>query len=128
MENMVPGLVVNQAVVAQHVDQELPFMATENLMMAAVRAGGDRQELHEHIRKHSLAARKQMVEQGLPNDLPQRLSTDPNFSGVDLGAVLQPANFVGRSPEQVHDFLNREVEPIRKKYPELLGQSRDVHV
>ena len=69
-----------------------------------------------------------MVEQGLPNDLPQRLSTDPNFSGVDLGAVLQPANFVGRSPEQVHDFLNREVEPIRKKYPELLGQSRDVHV
>ena len=126
--NMVPGLVVNQAVVAQHVDQELPFMATENLMMAAVRAGGDRQELHEHIRKHSLAARKQMVEQGLPNDLPQRLSTDPNFSGVDLGAVLQPANFVGRSPEQVHDFLNREVEPIRKKYPELLGQSRDVHV
>ena len=126
--NMVPGLIVNKAVVAQHVDQELPFMATENLMMAAVRAGGDRQELHERIRVHSLAARRQMVEQALPNDLTERLAKDPIFSGVDLESVFQPANFVGRSPEQVKDFLASEVEPIREKYPQLLGQTRDVHV
>jgi adenylosuccinate lyase len=126
--NVVPGLVVNAPVIARYVAAELPFMATENLMMAAVQLGGDRQDLHEAIRTHSLAAAARIKQGDGVNDLAERLAHDPAFQGVDFAAVLDPRQFVGRSPEQVDAFLAREVEPIRRRYPGLLGQRRDVHV
>jgi len=126
--NVVPGLVVNPPVIARHVAAELPFMATENLMMAAVRLGGDRQDLHERIRTHSLAAAARIKQGDGINDLTDRLAEDPAFRGIDLAAVLDARQFVGRSPEQVDAFLSREVEPIRRRHPDRLGQRRDVHV
>jgi adenylosuccinate lyase len=126
--NVVPGLVVNAPVIARHVAAELPFMATENLMMVAVQLGGDRQDLHEAIRIHSLAAAARIKQGDGINDLADRLANDPAFRGVDLNAVLDPRHFVGRSPEQVDAFLAGEVEPIRRRYPQSLGQRRDVHV
>ena len=126
--NVVPGLVVNPSVIARHVAAELPFMATENLMMAATRAGGDRQDLHERIRTHSLAAGARIKQGDGVNDLTERLTADPAFAGIDLAAVLDARQFVGRSPEQVAAFIRDEVEPIRARYPSLLAQRRDVHV
>ena len=126
--NVVPGLVVNPSVIARHVAAELPFMATENLMMAATRAGGDRQDLHERIRTHSLAAGGRIKQGDGVNDLTDRLAGDPAFAGIDLAAVLDARQFVGRSPEQVAAFLRDHVEPIRARYPAGLGQRRDVHV
>ncbi len=126
--NVVPGLVVNAPVIARHVTAELPFMATENLMMAGVQLGGDRQDLHERVRTHSLAAAARIKQGDGMNDLAERIAGDPAFRGIDLAAVLDARQFVGRSPEQVDAFLSQEVEPVRRRYPELLGQRRDVHV
>jgi adenylosuccinate lyase len=126
--NVVPGLVVHPAVIARHVSDELPFMATENLLMAGVQAGGDRQELHERIRIHSLAAAARLKEGAGQNDLIERLRNDPAFAALDFVTLLDPRRFVGRSPEQVADFVASEVEPIRRQHPELRGQKRDVHV
>ncbi len=126
--NIVPGLVVHPAVIARHVRDELPFMATENLLMAAVRAGGDRQDLHERLRAASLTAAARLKEGAEGNDLIDRLRLDPAFAQVDLTDVLDPTRFVGRSPEQVAAFLTEEVEPIRRRYPEALRQNREVDV
>ena len=126
--NVVPGLVVNPPVIARHVASELPFMATENLMMAAVQLGGDRQDLHERIRTHSLAAAARIKQGDGVNDLADRLAQDDAFREVDLASVLDAHQFVGRAPEQVDAFLAREVEPIRRRHPGRLGQRRDVHV
>jgi adenylosuccinate lyase len=125
--NVVPGLSVHPPVIAAHVAAELPFMATENLLMAAVQAGGDRQDVHERIRTHSLAAAAR-IKNGEPNDLLARLRDDEAFCAVDFDEVLDPHQFVGRSPAQVETFLEREVEPIRRRYPQLCGQTREVHV
>lgn len=125
--NVVPGLTVNEAVVARHVREELPFMATENVLMHAVRAGGDRQELHERIRRHSLAARAE-TNAGRDNDLLSRLREDPSFANVDLDAALDPAAYTGRSADQVVSFVAEVIEPIRARYPGRLGQSREVRV
>ena len=92
------------------------MMATENILMAAVRAGGDRQQLHETIRKHSHDAVKMMKEQGGENDLAERLTSDKSFDQVDLGAAMEPSQFVGRAAEQVDEFIDRIVDPIRQKY------------
>jgi adenylosuccinate lyase len=126
--NVVPGLVVHPAVVARRLAAELPFMATENLLMAAVQAGGDRQDLHERIRTHSVAAASRLKEGATDNDLLDRLRADPAFPKLDYSNVMDPSRYVGRSPEQVVAFVDSEVEPIRQRYPELLGQRRDVHV
>lgn len=125
--NIVPGLVVNPAVIEQHTAAELPFMATENLLMAAVQAGGDRQDLHERIRTHSLAAVAE-VKAGRRNDLIERLSGDPAFAGADLQTALEPRRYVGRSPEQVTEFMGSEVEPVRRRYPTLRARQREVEV
>ncbi len=126
--NVVPGLVVYPNVIARHVAEELPFMATENLMMAAVQRGADRQEVHEQIRRHSHAAGARIKGEGAANDLMDRLRGDKAFAGIDLDTVMDPVNFVGRSPEQVAAFVSEHVDPIRTRYPAALGQSRDVHV
>jgi adenylosuccinate lyase len=115
--NVVPGLVVHPSVVARHVAEELPFMATENLLMAAVQAGGDRQDLHERIRRHAMAAASRLKDGAVDNDLLHRIKADPAFPRLDFVDVLDPARYIGRSVRQVEEFLAREVEPIRRRYP-----------
>ena len=123
--NVVDGLVVYPKVIARHLDEELPFMATEEILMAGVRAGGDRQDLHERIRVHSVEAARMVKEQGRSNDLMERLQSDPAFAKVDLSAALDSRRFVGRAPEQVDTFLRDIVEPIRQKYASELGKKAD---
>lgn len=107
------GLVVYPKVIARHVAAELPFMATENVIMAMVRRGADRQEVHEAIRRHSVEAARRVKEEGLDNDLVDRIRADAFFAPIhaELDALLDPATFVGRAPQQVHAFVEREVEP-----------------
>lgn len=103
-------------------------MATENILMAAVAAGADRQEIHERIRVHSLAAGEQVKLHGKPNDLLARLRADAAFANVDIDAAMKPEDFFGRAPQQVDDFIDSEVAPIRDKYKSLLGQQADLRV
>ena len=116
--NVVPGLVVHPAVIARHVAAELPFMATENLLMAAVQAGGDRQDLHERIRVHAMAAASRLKEGAADNDLLDRIEHDPAFPPLDFQGLLEPSRYTGRSAQQVEAFLAQEVEPIRRRYPD----------
>src|SRR3954464_11359035 len=115
-QNVASGLVVYPQVIAKHLREELPFMATENILMAAVAAGGDRQTLHERIRQHSQAAAAVVKEQGGANDLIARLKADEAFAAVDIDAAIEPGKLVGRSKEQVDEFLNEIVSPIKKRY------------
>ncbi len=115
-QNVSSGLVVYPEVISRNLREELPFMATENIMMAAVAAGGDRQDLHERIRQHSQAAADVIKQQGGANDLLQRLSADEAFAGVDLHAATDVQQFVGRAPEQVSEFIASVVEPIREQW------------
>ena len=114
--NVARGLVVYPKVIQQYVAAELPFMATEEILMAACQRGGDRQTLHEVIRTHSQAASAEVKEQGRPNDLIARLAGDDHFQDVDLSAVLDPSRFIGRAPQQVERFVQQVVEPIRGRY------------
>ena len=118
MINVTSGLVVYPKVIHQHVMNELPFMATENIMMSAVKRGGNRQELHEQIRMHSMAAGKRIKEEGLENDLIDRIAADPMFglTREEIMSELDPQRYIGRSPEQVDDFLQNEVNPRISKY------------
>ncbi len=116
LKNVASGLVVYPHVIRERLMAELPFMATENILMAAVQGGGDRQELHESIRTHSQAAGRQVKEAGAPNDLIERLKRDAAFAKVNLDNVLDPSLYVGRAPEQVDEFIAEIVEPIRQRY------------
>ena len=115
-QNVAEGLVVYPEVIARNLREELPFMATENILMAAVAAGGDRQDVHERIRAHSQAAAAEVKQHGRPNDLLERLAADAAFAGVDLAAATDPHALTGRSAEQVDEFLAEVVEPIRRRY------------
>lgn len=127
--NIAKGLIVNVPVIARAVADALPYMATENLMMAAVARGADRQEVHECIRRHSHAVTAGMKEGTLTSrDLIARLQNDPAFKGIDIAAELQPIKYVGRAPEQVDEFIEREVEPIRQRYPDATSGSAEVTV
>ena len=127
--NVVEGLVVYPKVIARHLDEELPFMATEEILMAGVRGGGDRQELHERIRIHSIEAGKQVKEHGLSNDLIERLTSEPSFANVDLTIALDPKRFIGRAPEQVDGFIRDVIEPIRRRYADDLNREvEELHV
>jgi adenylosuccinate lyase len=128
--NVADGLVVYPKVIHQRVMNELPFMATENIMMSAVKKGGDRQELHEKIRRHSIAASKKVKEEGLENDLISRIAADPSF-GLDLAeleSVLEPSNFTGRAEQQVEEFVDSIVKPILAKNKDILGENAELTV
>lgn len=130
MLNVTKGLVVYPKVVEQRVMKELPFMATENIMMSAVKKGGDRQELHERLREHSIAAAKVVKEQGLENDLIDRICADETFqlSREEIDAILKPINFVGRSVEQVEEYLTETVRPVLQDNKEILGEDIELTV
>ncbi|MBX3426680.1 MAG: adenylosuccinate lyase [Pirellulales bacterium] len=119
--NVADGLVAYPEVIAKNLREELPFMATENILMAAVAAGGDRQDLHERIRVHSQAAAAEVKRHGRSNDLLDRLAADPAFAGVDLAAAVDARGLVGRAPEQVDEFLAEVVAPIRERYENLVA-------
>jgi adenylosuccinate lyase len=127
-QNVTEGLVVYPAVIRKHLEEELPFMATENILMEAVAAGGDRQQLHERIRQHSQAAAAVVKQEGRPNDLLDRLAKDPAFSGVDVRGATDASQFVGRAPQQVDEFLADVVEPIRQKYGADVDSQAEVNV
>ena len=114
--NVAGGLVVYPKVIAARIDSELPFMATENILMAVVKAGGNRQKLHEKIRVHSQAAAEQVKKFGKANDLIERLKKDTAFSKVDFRKVLNSADYIGRAPQQVDEFIAGTVRPAIKKY------------
>lgn len=128
LQNITTGLVVYPRVIAANLAAELPFMATENILMAAVQAGGDRQDLHERIRRHSLAAAQRVKQDGQPNDLLQRLQNDPAFAKVDLAAQTDARQFVGRAPQQVDEFLAEVVAPIRARYAAAATTSTELRV
>ncbi len=126
--NVARGLVVYPKTIEAALKAELPFMATEEILMAAVRAGGDRQALHEKIRTHSLAASEVVKNQGKPNDLIERLKTDAAFAKVNLDDVLDASKYVGRAPEQTQAFVEKVVEPIRKRYAAVIKTDAELKV
>lgn len=128
--NVADGLVVYPKVIEKHLLAELPFMATENIMMDVVKAGGDRQELHEKIRVHSMAAGRVVKEEGGENDLLQRISEDASFnvSLEQLQKTVKPENYVGRAPLQTTEFIDEVIKPILEENAELLGVEADIYV
>ena len=128
--NVVDGLVVYPKVIEKHMLAELPFMATENIMMDAVKAGGDRQELHERIRVLSMEAGKHVKEEGKENNLLELIAADPAFNMTleELQKSMEPSRYVGRAPRQVDNFLKNVVNPILEENKELLGVKAEINV
>jgi adenylosuccinate lyase len=126
--NVTGGLVVYPKVIAARVAAELPFMATENILMAAVKAGGNRQELHEKIRLYSHAAAAQVKKFGRPNDLINRLKADIAFRKVNFEKVLDTKHYIGRAPQQVDEFIRDIIMPIRRKYRKELSKKVELKV
>ena len=129
--NVASGLVVHEKVIEKHVLEELPFMASENILMDAVKRGGNRQDLHERIRVHSLEAGRNVKDLGLPNNLIDLIAGDPMFgmSREELTAHLEPGRYIGRCPQQVEEFLAADVAPVLEKYPgAALGKNADLKV
>ena len=128
--NVSDGLVVYPKVIEQRLKKELPFMATENIMMDAVKRGADRQELHERIRVHSMAASKVVKEEGGDNDLLERIAADPIFGVTmeELEEIMHPEKYVGRAPQQTEHFIGHEVADVLKKYGDLKVEQAEINV
>ena len=128
--NVCDGLVVYEKVIRQRVMNELPFMATENIMMDAVKKGGNRQELHEKLRVHSQAAARVVKEEGGRNDLVERIAGDSAFmvTREEIEAILQPEKFIGRSKEQVEEYLSEVIQPLLEENEALLGEKQELSV
>ena len=128
--NVVDGLVVYPKVIEKHLMAELPFMATENIMMDAVKAGGDRQELHERIRELSMEAGRNVKEKGLDNNLLELIAADPafNLSLDELKKTMDPSRYVGRSPKQVEEFLEEVIKPLLEENEGELGLTAQINV
>ena len=128
--NVVDGLVVYDKVIYQRFMKEIPFMATENIMMDAVKRGGDRQELHERIREHSMAAGAVVKQEGKENDLVDRIAGDPAFGMTKemIVELLEPKNFVGRAPQQTEEFITEVVKPVLAANSDLLGMTAEITV
>ncbi|MEM9187362.1 MAG: adenylosuccinate lyase [Planctomycetota bacterium] len=127
-ENIACGMVVYPKVIERNLGEELPFMVTENILMEAVKAGGDRQELHERIRQHSVAAGERIKGEGAANDLLGRIQSDEAFAAVDLAQAADPSKLTGRAAEQVEEFVKRIVGPIRRRYAGKLGGGEELRV
>jgi adenylosuccinate lyase len=128
--NVADGLVVYPKVIRQHLQRELPFMATENILMDAVKRGGDRQQLHERIREHSMAAARVVKEEGGENDLLGRIAADPAFgvTAEELGRLVSPERFVGRAPEQTEEFIRDTVGPVLERYREVPDRRAEISI
>jgi adenylosuccinate lyase len=128
--NVVDGLVVYEKVIHKRIMEELPFMATETILMEGVKRGGDRQELHEQIRVHSMEAGKMVKVEGKSNDLIERILADSSFdmSEEEIKTILRPESFVGRAPEQVVEFIQSHIQPILTENKEVLGRKVELHV
>ena len=128
--NVVDGLVVYDKVIYQRFMKEIPFMATENIMMDAVKRGGNRQELHERIREHSMAAGAVVKKEGKENDLVDRIAGDPAFGMTKemIEEILDPKNFVGRAPQQTEEFINEVVKPVLDANSDVLGMTAEINV
>ncbi|MBQ9413947.1 MAG: adenylosuccinate lyase [Clostridia bacterium] len=128
--NVVDGLVINRAVIERRLMAELPFMATENIMMDGVKRGGDRQELHEAIRTHSMAAAARVKQGDGVNDLLDRIAADPAFGVTreELEKTLDPVRYVGRAPEQTDRFLAQQIQPVLDAHADLLGVQVEIRV
>ena len=128
--NITEGIVVYERVIARRVMEKLPFMATENIMMSAVKKGGYRQVLHEQLRVHSQAAARVVKEEGGENDLIDRIVADPlfNLKKEEIVSILDPKNFTGRAPSQVTEFLNECVNPLLQQNKEILGEHAELNV
>jgi adenylosuccinate lyase len=128
--NVVDGLVVYEKVIDKHLRSELPFMATENIMMDAVKAGGDRQELHERIRELSMEAAKNVKQNGEDNNLLELIAADPDFnmSIETLKKTMDPKKYVGRAPEQVDAYLKNVIKPMLNENKDVLGMHADINV
>jgi adenylosuccinate lyase len=123
--NIVEGIDVFPKVIEKNLNEVLPFMATEEILMAGVRAGGDRQELHEAIRVHSLEAAEQVKVHGTENDLIDRLKNDSAFAGINLEDALDARKYIGRAPAQVDEFIDEIVNPLRKRFAHELEDDDD---
>ena len=128
--NVVDGLVVYPKVIEKRLMSELPFMATENIMMDAVKAGGDRQELHERIRELSMEAGRNVKEKGLDNNLLELIAADPAFglSEEELKKTMDPSKYVGRAPIQVENYLNQVIRPLLEENKNILGVKAEINV
>ena len=128
--NVVDGLVVYDKVIYQRFMKEIPFMATENIMMDAVKAGGNRQELHEKIRQYSMEAGAVVKKEGKENDLVDRIAADSafNMTKAQINALLDPKNFVGRAPQQTEEFISEVVKPVLDQNKDVLGMTAEINV
>jgi adenylosuccinate lyase len=128
LRNVTAGLVVYEKTIARNLAAELPFMASERILMQAVQSGQDRQEVHEAIRQHAQAAATRVKDEGAENDLLERLAGEPLLARVDLQAATDPKEFVGRAPEQVDRFVAEVVEPLRERYRETHVRAAELNV
>ena len=128
--NVVDGLVVYPKVIEKRLMSELPFMATENIMMDAVKAGGDRQELHERIRELSMEAGRNVKAEGKDNNLLELIAADPSFNLLleELKKTMDPKKYVGRAPQQVEEFLDEVIRPVLEENKDLLGIKAEINV
>ena len=128
--NVVDGLVVYPKVIEKRLRAELPFMATENIMMDAVKAGGDRQELHERIRELSMEAGRNVKEKGLDNNLLELIAADPAFNMTleELQQTMEPSRYTGRAKEQVESFLENVIRPVLEENQAVLGMTAEINV
>jgi adenylosuccinate lyase len=128
VENVARGLVVYPKTIEAALNAELPFIATEEILMAAVRAGGDRQKIHEKIRDASVASARRVKMEGESNDLLDRLKADPDFTRIDFSQVLNANKFTGRAAEQVDRFIAERVQPCRKRYAKATNSGAELHI
>lgn len=128
--NVADGMVVYKNVIHKRIMEELPFMATENIMMQAVKKGGDRQELHEKIRVHSMAAARVVKEEGKPNDLLDRICADESFhmDKDEIHGILKPELYIGRAPSQTEEFIRDYVTPVLERFKDVLGAKAELSV
>lgn len=128
--NVVDGIVVYDKIIEKHIMAELPFMSTEVILMECVKAGGNRQELHERIRVHSMDAAMQVKKFGKDNDLIERIKSDPAFAAISdkIDSILNPVNFIGRAKEQTIEYVNEVIKPILDQNKDVLGAKGQVNV